>query len=198
MPKRNSMNSHPKISSRKEGGFVLIASLLMLIVMTLLAVSMYHNFTIQENVASNTKEKGRAFQLAESTLQYAEFVLLHNSASLPTAVNCASGTVLTTLTICTNNYSITTPNTANGVMTLGAYAAYTGMQPTITVSTSAGPDTYYANPQYYLQYLGAAAGGLGQIYQVTALSYGSTPSAVAVVQSTYQLSTNTKCLSCGP
>ena len=45
---------------------------------------------------------------------------------------------------------------------------------------------------------GMVPGGGGQVYQVTALSYGSTRNAVAVVQSTYQLSTNTRCLSCGP
>ncbi|GLQ94638.1 pilus assembly PilX family protein [Dyella acidisoli] len=192
------MHSNPKISFHKEGGYVLIASLLMLLVMTVLAVSMYHNFTIQENVASNTKEKGRSFQLAQSTLQYAEYVLVHNSASLPSSVSCTSGTVFTALTICSNSYSITNPTTATGVMSLAAYQAYTSMQPAITVSTTSSTDTYYANPQYYFQYLGGAPNGAGQIYQVTALSYGSTPSAVAVVQSTYELSTNTRCLSCGP
>lgn len=192
------MPSTLKTRAQKEGGFVLIASLLMLIVMTLLAVSMYHNFTVQENVASNTKEKGRSFQLAQSTLQYAEYVLVHNAASLPTSVSCASGTVFTTLTICSNSYSITDPTSATGVTSLGAYQAYTSMQPNITVSTTSSNNSYYANPQYYFQYLGAAPGGGGQIYQVTALSYGSTPNAVAVVQSTYELSTNTKCLSCGP
>lgn len=177
---------------------MLIASLLMLVVMTLLAVSMYHNFTVQENVASNTKEKGRSFQLAQSTLQYAEYVLVHNAASLPSTVSCASGTVFTTLTICSNSYSITNPTSATGVTSLASYQAYTSMQPGITVSTTAGNNTYYASPQYYYQYLGVAPGGGGQIYQVTALSYGSTPNAVAAVQSTYMLSTNTRCLSCGP
>lgn len=192
------MSSTLQTRARKESGFVLIASLLMLVVMTLLAVSMYHNFTIQENIASNTKEKGRSFQLAQSTLQYAEYVLVHNAASLPSSVNCASGTVFTTLTICSNAYSITNPTSSTGVTSLAAYQAYTGMQPAITISTTSSADSYYANPQYHFQYLGAAPGGGGQIYQVTALSYGSTPNAVAVVQSTYQLSTNTKCLSCGP
>jgi type IV pilus assembly protein PilX len=199
MHKRTLMHSNPKIRSRKEGGFVLIASLLMLIVMTLLAVSLYHNFTVQENVASNTKEKGRAFQLAQSTLQYAEYILVHNAASLPTTVSCAAGPLTSNaLTICSNPYSITSPTSASTVMTLGSYAQYTSMQPTITVSTTGGNITYYADPQYYLQFLGAAPGGVGQIYQVTALSYGSTANAVSVVQSTYELSSGTKCLSCGP
>lgn len=191
------MHSKTKIGSPKEGGFVLIASLLMLIVMTLLAVSMYHNFTVQENVASNTKEKGRAFQLAQSTLQYAEYLLLHDSASLPTTVSCAGVLTANAPTICSNAYSI--PNlTSTGITTLSSYATYTSMEPAITVSATSGNNTYYANPQYYLQYLGLAPGGIGQVYQITALSYGSTPNAVSVVQSTYQLTSGTVCLSCGP
>lgn len=198
MLKRTLMHSYPKISSRKEGGFVLIASLLMLIIMTLLAVSMYHNFTIQENVASNTKEKGRAFQVAQSTLQYAEYALVHNGASLPAATACSQTAALTTLTICTNGVNLVTPTTTGNVMTLANGMNYTSMVPAITVSTKGGNNSYYGYPQFYFEYLGAAANGNGQVYQVTALGYGSTANAVAVVQSTYQLSSSTRCLSCGP
>ncbi|QAU24264.1 pilus assembly protein PilX [Dyella sp. M7H15-1] len=182
---------------RKEGGFVLIASLLMLLVMTILAVSMYHSFNEQENIASNTKEKGRAFQLAQSTLQYAEYILVHNSASLAAPINCPASTPLTTLTICSNSVNIANPSSSSNPMTLSNGMAYSSLAPAITLSTTGGNNTYYADPQFYLEYLGPAAGGLGgQVYQVTALSYGSTPNAVAVVQSTYELSSSTKCLSC--
>jgi type IV pilus assembly protein PilX len=194
--KRTPMLTKPQTSIRKERGFVLIASLLMLIVMTLLAVSMYHSFNEQENIASNTKEKGRAFQIAQSALQYGEFTLRQNGASLPAAVNCANTTPLTTLTICSNSPYIENPSSSSNPMTIGNSMQYTSMEPTITLSTTGGNNTYYADPQVYLEYLGVAPGGLGQIYQVTALGYGSTPNAVAVVQSTYELSSNTKCLSC--
>jgi type IV pilus assembly protein PilX len=192
------MSSAPQTRIRKQGGFVLIASLLMLLIMTVLAVSMYHSFTEQENIASNTKEKGRSFQLAQSTLQYAEYALVHDSAGLPAAANCPGTTAITTLTICSNSVNIVAPTSATSSMTLGNGMQYKSMVPSITVSTAGGNSTYYNYPQFYLQYLGAAPGGLGQVYQVTALGYGSTPNAVAVVQSTYELTTGTKCLSCGP
>jgi type IV pilus assembly protein PilX len=193
------MHSAPgKNRFRREGGFVLIASLLMLVVMTVLAVSLYHNFIVQENVASNTKEKGRAFQVAQSALQYGEYVLVHDSASLPATVACPQTPMLSTITICSTGDNIVTPAAADGVMKLGNGMYYTAMEPPLNVSKAGGNDTYYDNPQFYLAYLGPAPGGLGQIYQVTALGYGSTPNAVAVVQSTYELSSNTKCLSCGP
>jgi type IV pilus assembly protein PilX len=181
---------------QREGGFVLIASLLMLIVMTLLAVSMYHNFNEQENIASNTKEKGRAFQIAQSTLQYAEYVLEHDGPGLPAASNCPSTTMLNSITICSNTVNIVSPTSSSNPMTLGNGMQYKSMAPAITISTTGGNITYYNYPQFYLQYLGAAPNAGGEIYQVTALGYGSTPNAVAVVQSTYQLSSNTKCLSC--
>lgn len=190
------MSSAPKTRIQKEGGFVLIASLLMLIVMTLLAVSMYHSFNEQENIASNTKEKGRAFQIAQSTLQYAEYVLEHDGPGLPAASNCPSTTALDSITICSNAVNIVTPTSASNPMKLGNGMSYTSMAPAITISTTGGNQTYYAPPQFYLEYLGAAPNAGGQIYQVTALGYGSTPNAVAVVQSTYRLSSNTTCLSC--
>jgi type IV pilus assembly protein PilX len=196
MPKRMPMPSAPKTRIQKEGGFVLIASLLMLIVMTLLAVSMYHNFNEQENIASNTKEKGRAFQLAQSTLQYGEFVLEHDGAGLPAASNCPNTTPLTAITICSNAVNIANPTSSSSPMTLGNGMNYTSMAPAITISTTGGNNTYYGYPQFYLEYLGPAPNASGQVYQVTALSYGSTPNTVAVVQSTYKLSSNTKCLSC--
>ena len=190
------MPSAPKTRVQKEGGFVLIASLLMLIVMTLLAVSMYHNFNEQENIASNTKEKGRAFQIAQSTLQYGEYVLEHDGAGLPAASNCPSTTPLGAITICSNAVNILPPTSSSNPMKLGNGMNYTSMAPAITISTTGGNSTYYAPPQFYLEYLGAAPSAGGEVYQVTALGYGSTPNAVAVVQSTYELSSNTKCLSC--
>lgn len=185
--------SYPHLPhKRKQEGFVLIASLLMLVVLSLLAVSLYHNFTIQENVASNTKEKGRAFQIAQSTLQYGEYALLQGgSKGLPTAVSCASTTQLSAFTICTTSVNIATPTTSGATLNLANGMTYGGPSG-MTYSTTGGNSTFYAKPQYYIQYLGAAPGGLGQIYQVTALGYGATQNAVAVVQSTYELSSGVK------
>ncbi|RUL74042.1 pilus assembly PilX family protein [Dyella choica] len=181
-------------SYRSERGFVLIASLLMLVILSLLAISMYHNVAIQENVASNTKEKGRAFQLAQSTLQYAEYSLLNNSSTssgLPAAVACPSGTALTKYAICNNAADITTPSTANAAMTISNGMTYSGIQG-VQISSTGGASTFYSNPVYQLRYLGPAPGGVGQIYQVTALGYGATANAVAAVQSTYELSSGVK------
>jgi hypothetical protein len=60
------------------------------------------------------------------------------------------------------------------------------------LSTNGGVDTYYAAPSFYIEDLGAASGGRGQLYRLTAAGYGGNASAVAVVQSTYLLSTGVK------
>lgn len=167
---------------------MLIASLVMLLVLTFLAVSMYHSFNAQENMAANSKEKSRAFQIAQSTLQYGEYLLAGN-ASFVQGNSCATTTPLTTPTICTNAVNIL-PATASTPMTLSNGLPYTTMSPALTISTSGGaPNTYYAYPQLYIQFLGVAPDATGQLYQITALAYGGNQNAVAVVQSTFETST---------
>lgn len=182
---------------------MLIASLLILVVLTFLAIGMYHSFTVQETVTANTKEKGRAFQVAQSTLEYAEHLLQTGALLTPSnptgaPVVCASATPLTTATICnsTSPVNIQAPS-ASSAMTLANGATYSTMEPSLTISAAGGNGTYYADPQFYIQYLGVSSGGQ-YIYQVTALGYGGTPNAVAVVQSTYQVGNGTHCLSCSP
>lgn len=202
-PTQARLMRYPKtITKQRAGGFVLIAALIMLIVLTFLAIGMYHSFTIQENVTANTKEKGRAFQVAQSTLEYAEHELQSGALLTPSnptgsPVACASGTPLTTATICNHSspVNILEP-TASSAMRLANGATYSTMMPALTLSQTGGNGTYYANPQFYIEYLGNNQSTGQYVYQVTALGYGGTPSAVAVVQSTYQVGNGTKCLSC--
>ena len=70
---------------RKEGGIVLISSLLLLLIVTVMALSMFRSFGVQEKIAGNMREKQRALQVALSTQQYAEWWLA-NQSSAPRAV----------------------------------------------------------------------------------------------------------------
>ncbi|MGH8262561.1 MAG: pilus assembly PilX family protein, partial [Steroidobacteraceae bacterium] len=56
-------------------GFVMVSSLLLLLVVTIIAVSMFRSFGIQEKIAGNMREKHRALHAAESAQQYAEWWL---------------------------------------------------------------------------------------------------------------------------
>jgi type IV pilus assembly protein PilX len=172
----------------RSRGFVLISALLILIVMTILALSMARSFVLQQRLANNLQDKTRAFQLAQSTLQYAESVVRAQSQNLPRQASC--GGALAGAVICGNAVAVVNPSATTGtaaVTSLSSWAGYTTMQPAITVSSNGGNGTYYAFPRYYIQYLGLSPGGAGALYLVTAMAYGGTPSTVAVVQSTYQV-----------
>ncbi|HTC26766.1 pilus assembly PilX family protein [Dyella sp.] len=198
------MNTAKTYRFRKERGFVLIASMFMLIILTLLAVGMYHSFTLQENMTSNIKEKGRAFQIAQSTLQYGEYQLATNLAQLPVSPCTAAPTPITQVTICTTTaYNIQSPTAGNPEMSLTNATQYQSVaapfDTSFTTSQTGGSATsndnlgvYYDYPQLYIQYLGLSPDGQSNLYQVTALAYGANANSVAAVQSTYALTAGVK------
>lgn len=69
---------------RTSTGFVMIASLLFLIVLTLLGISAMSTVGLQERMASNLKEKARATELAEVAMR-ADERFLSNATDIPTA-----------------------------------------------------------------------------------------------------------------
>ncbi|MFK2900419.1 hypothetical protein ISP15_08730 [Dyella jejuensis] len=193
------MNTLSQTARGKQGGFVLIAALLMLVVLTFMAVSLYHNFTVQENMSANTKEKGRAFQMAMSTLQYAEYQLLMSGLNVAVATSCsAPPNPIYTFTICPNDPSGTLNSqiqlaNANGShpmqITNGVTYNPSVDDASIQFSSSGGAGLYYGPPQYFVTYLGYDPKSTCQakIFQITALGYGGTSGTVAVVQSNYEL-----------
>jgi type IV pilus assembly protein PilX len=60
-----------------QRGMVLISSLLLLIVVTIIALSMFRSFGMQEKIAGNMREKQRAFQGAVSAQEFAENWLIN-------------------------------------------------------------------------------------------------------------------------
>lgn len=192
------MNSAKTFRARAEGGFILIVSLLLLIVLTFLAAGMYHSFRAQENMAANTKEKARAYQVAQSTELYAEYLLSTELSQLAQNPSCSKTTPPTAplATICSGTAVNILQPAAGLPMTLANGQVYATMSPALTINTNGGSSasggTYYANPQFYIQYLGLSSDGQGSIYQITALGYGGNANAVAVVQSIYQLKTGIK------
>ena len=81
-----------RTSARRQNGIALVTCLLILVMLTLLAISMYRGFGLQNKIAANTREKERAFEAAESTLQYGEYWLqLNKVLSKGNIVVSASG-----------------------------------------------------------------------------------------------------------
>jgi len=75
---------------RSQRGVVLISSLLLLLVVTIMALSMFRSFGMQEKIAGNVREKQRALQSANSAQQYAEWWLANQSGAV-FAVSMGSG-----------------------------------------------------------------------------------------------------------
>lgn len=169
---------------RHQKGFALVVSLLILVVLTLLGVSMFSNVGLQQRMAGNTREKNRAFNAAQTALQYGEWWLTQQ----PTAPlgNPCSG-LTTTPTVCTQplssinaNYPIQVPWTVGS-----PYSAPVSGQ--LNVSTTGGVNTYYSAPYLYIQYVGKNLGTGATVYRVTAWASGGNANAIAVVQSLYAL-----------
>jgi type IV pilus assembly protein PilX len=165
---------------------VLVTALLLLVVVTLLAVAMFRSFGLDERIAGNAREKGRALQAAEGAEEYAEWWLTQGNGT--TGITCNTVLVTSQAQVCALNSTANVPNFTtvpwvNGTAPVGV--TYT--PPNMTVTTTGAAGTYYYAPMFYITYLGVTPAATGVVYQIDALGYGGSPSAVAVVESFYSV-----------
>lgn len=184
----------PPVSER---GMALVSSMLLLLIITILALSMFRSFGSQEKIAGNLREKDRALHAAVSVQQYAEWWLTQPGGSIAAGapVTCTVGPPLNANAgqsqICTN---------ASSFVKLGidptqqlpwptTYVQYSpaGMGTPAQPGSNANDPAYAWTPGFYIVDLGVAADGAGEAYQVTAFSSGGTTGTVAVVESTYEV-----------
>jgi type IV pilus assembly protein PilX len=183
-PARHPCGAGPRHRAR---GMVLITSLLLLIVVTVLALAMFHSFGLDEQIAGNMRDKQLALHAAESAEQYAEWWLANGKATAP--VTCTGFVSYTVGQICTSplpNFS-TTPWTAG--------VTYTTDNLGLTNGT-----TMSQAPQFYITYLGSPAlstGLTGALYQIDAVGYGGSANTTAEVESTYLVQTGSGTLNAG-
>ena len=192
------------IGPRRQSGVVLVLSMLLLVVITLLALSMFRSVGMQEMIAGSLREKDRALQSAISAQQYAEWWLT-NGNDLNNVMACTAG-LLNANTgsshVCTNSLSSITAASGAAAFTsvpwTGAGGAEIGTvytPPGLTATTTApAMNTYWEAPRFYITLLGAAPAGdvvgqQGNTYQIDAWGYGGDPNTVVVVESTYLVTT---------
>jgi type IV pilus assembly protein PilX len=184
------MSTGIRRSRAAQGGLVLVSSLLLLLVVTILAVSMFRSFGIQEKIAGNVREKQRALHAAETAQQYAEWWL--TSSNMTGVISC-SGLLVVSVAgqgeACQNKLTDLVGNVA-GVpwQSQGQNVGVSYTPPPMTVATQAAAGTYYAPPRFYISFLGVVGNGMSNVYQIDAMGYGGSPDAVAVVESTYMVS----------
>lgn len=170
----------------RQRGIILMSSLLLLVVVTILALAMFRSFGIQERIAGNTRERQRALHAAEGAQTYAEWWLSNNSSSAPNACSTLLSANLGQGQICSNKLINTVASVVNVPWTSGGASVGVTYNPgnAMTVTATAGKDTYYDVPRFYIADMGVSADGRGEIYQVDAAGYGATANTVAVVEST--------------
>lgn len=175
-----------------QSGIALITGLLLLLVVTVIAVAMFHGFGTEEQIAGNTREKQRAFASAVSAEQYAEWWLI--SGTVPPAVPCNTLVTSDLGQVCSNllvNYN-SVPWTISGAPVGVSYTPFAQTQ-TVTgpegSNGTASQGTYYGYPVFYITFLGNSLIYGGALYQIDAYGYGGTANAVAEVESTYLVTT---------
>jgi type IV pilus assembly protein PilX len=186
------MKNHTINNALKQSGFTLFASLIFLVILTMLGVSMFSGFTQDQLIAGNVREKARALDSAQTLLNTAQ-------AWMAVPGNTYVGGGWITGQDCTSLSAITVSNTStNQVVCTGAISSPTTLPWTgfrmnstltgLTVSTTGGVSTYAANPSYHMQYISATnANPPTAIYKVTATGQGGNADAVAVVQAVYEI-----------
>jgi type IV pilus assembly protein PilX len=185
------VNAHIPPRAAVQRGVALISSLLLLIIITILALSMFRSFGTQEKIAGNLREKDRALHAAVSAQQYGEWWLTQGSNTAAGAVACALGTLSANLNPPQGQICNQTPFQAGWFVTTVPWATQVQyVPPTMGVPGVAGTNgdpPYFAAPAFYIADRGVAGDAAGEAYQIDAYGYGSTAGTVAVVESTYEV-----------
>lgn len=184
------MNAQTSPRAALQRGVALISSLLLLLIITILALSMFRSFGTQERIAGNLREKDRALHAAVSAQQYGEWWLTQGNNTAVGAVACALGTLSANLgqgqicnqTLVQAGFTVTQPGTwATQIQYVPPTMGVPG------VAGTNGDPPYFAAPAFYIADRGVAGDGAGEAYQVDAYGYGSAAGTVAVVESTYEV-----------
>lgn len=190
---------HLHIRTRQQG-LVLISSLLLLLVITILALAMFRSMGLGEKISGNVREKQRALHAAVLAEQYAEW-WLSSSGSAGAIVACSSKVNVNTagpnsVLICNQASAIVAPATLPWTIAGGAQVGFsyypistnqTTTMKFVADSNGSYSNTYYQAPAFYIQYMGLAKDGGGNVYKIDAVGYGGSPLSAAVVESTYEM-----------
>jgi len=187
-------------AASKQRGMVLISSLLLLMVVTIFAMSMFRSFGVEEKIAGNTRDKERARASAMTALQYAEWWITQGNWA--NASVCAPGllvapgqgqiclpaqlpNITNTAALNAAVVSVTTVPWLNGATEIGTQYTPPGMN----VTNAAAADYYFGPPRFYISFINQFSyyQYCGNLYQIDAWGYGGSPNTVAVVESTFEI-----------
>jgi type IV pilus assembly protein PilX len=178
---------------------ILITSLLLLVVVTLLALAMFHGVGLEYRIAGNTMDKQRSLQAAESAQEYGEQWLFANApedygAAVVWGVPCATANFsgATVPVMCSNSLESTLGTSNVGAVPWGGASSSLGVSYNpggdLTQSSSGGQNTVAQLPVIYISRLGYDLGTANSLdFTVDAWSNGGSTSTVSVVESVYRV-----------
>ncbi len=185
----------------KEIGIALVTSMLILVVLTLIGLTMFRGFGLQQKIAGNTREKERSYQAAQNALAFAEWWLVNGtqgSVRPGTGSTCTSSqstnvTSQSNMFVCSN-----APSDPSDPTTWPAVLSYT--PPNMMVNSAAGSATdgygnvdinYSKAPGIYINFKNRVIDSSGHtinVYTVTAAGFGGSSNSTSVVQSVFSVS----------
>lgn len=183
------LNRMKLVMPKRETGAVLIVGLVMVLLISIIAVSAIRGSNLQESMAGNMRERNLSFQSSESALRVGES-LVSDQASRPLMTN-SSGMYSDTYK--TPNNSVLTFTDANWkdagkvkVASLGFDADLFSRQPTYVVE-ELDPDIGIgaAMEGSAIDLEGMQSTGDITPYRVTARGYGASENSVKTLQTTY-------------
>ena len=167
----------------KQQGVILIISLVMLLLLTLIAMSGMQTTTLEEKIVGNKRNRNLAFQAAESALREAEqWIQGSNTAFNPLKLSngpfqgadCSNG-------LC--------PTTSPAIWAVADFnwsvkgRSYTGVLQTIS-----------QQPRYVIELLeqkvNVDSNKMSALFRITVMAWGSDPNVVVQLQSLYNLKVN--------
>jgi type IV pilus assembly protein PilX len=174
---------------------ILITSLLLLMVVTIFAISMFRSFGVEERIAGNTRDKERARAAALTALQYAEWWISQNNwtnagpCGALTLMNANAGQGVICLKPSALNVMVANVATVPWTNTAGQEIGTVYTPPNMNTTNAANPDYYYRAPRFYISFLGQFNHVVpcGDLYQIDAWGNGTSANTVAVVESTFQV-----------
>ena len=171
---------------RTASGFALITALLFIVIVTLLAATMFRSSGTQGKIAGNTLERQRALEVAEGALRYGEWLLFQTalpaeSATCNQVIDLNTPGALPVICLTPLKNPTTVPWSAGMRFTPNGMTVQAGGGLLPSQGPNTSQDVYYtAQPMLYIQKLGAATDG-SMLYQITAAGYGGNAASVSVL-----------------
>lgn len=168
----------------KQKGFILIASLFLLAIITMIGISMFGGFSTDEKMSGNYREKSRSRDAAQTALNAAAYWMSVTGNTYTGSWNTGSNCVATASTpvICSN--ALASPATPSSWT---SYVTYTPSGMNVSASGGApvaNVSPYAATPSYYIQFLGQLS-PTSALYRTTAAATGGNAEATSVLQTVY-------------